>query len=334
MNTIQLQVDIEDNCYTDVTITFTDSTSEVTMKLHRNILAWQCPYFNTIFTFGDNFQQDKFTIRVDDVSIAVILIRSFYGDVKELSPAGLLRMTKCKSYFCIDIVQSDLYNLEIPPEYIDLLLEIINLPEIKLDGMLIRMVKRNLPKDYDMRRLGDEIREMILAKDLMMISTSNDKTLKLWNIESGKCIMTYTGHQDSVNLVTLSSDNRQMVSASSDKTLKLWDVETGSCLRTYTGHRESVNSVVLSSDNLQMVSGSGDKTLKLWDIETGECLRTYTDHKYGVYSVVLTSDNRHIVSAGGDNNVILWDIETGKSIRTYCGHSCTVYSVKLTSDNS
>jgi hypothetical protein len=155
MKNIQLPVDLNDNHYTDVTITFIDNSSELVMNLHRNILAWQNSYFNTLFSFFDNIHKHKFTIQVDDVLIASILIKSFYGEVIELSPVELLKITKCKSYFCVNIVQSDLYDLNISPEYFDLLLEVFNLPEIKLDKRLIRTVKRSLPKDYDTSRLDD-----------------------------------------------------------------------------------------------------------------------------------------------------------------------------------
>jgi WD40 repeat protein len=78
-----------------------------------------------------------------------------------------------------------------------------------------------------------------------MVLSSYDRTLKLWDLASGECLRTYTGHQHYVSSVVLLSDSRQMVSASFDHTLKLWDVETLSCLRTYTGHQEWVYIVVI-----------------------------------------------------------------------------------------
>jgi hypothetical protein len=167
MEPIQLPVDINDKQYIDVIITFIDGTSEITMQRHRNILAWQS-YFNTFFSFGDNF-----TIH-DDESIAIILIKLFY-QVIELSLVELLKITKSKLYLCIDIVLSKLYDLEISPEYFDLLLEVINLPEIKIDSKL-GTIKMNLPKDYDMSRLDVE------------------ETLKLWDLNTNRCHETSTIH--------------------------------------------------------------------------------------------------------------------------------------------
>jgi WD40 repeat protein len=180
-------------------------------------------------------------------------MKSFYGHIRELSSVELLKLTKCTSYFCADIVQSDLYGLKISPEYFDLLLEIISLPEITIDKMLLRTVRRNLPKDYNTSRLSEEFIEMILAKDVKIVSTSADKTIKLWDMESGECTQTYTGHQKEVLSIALSSNNSQMISDSCDDTLKLWDVESGECIRTYNQPYQVV-SVALASDNRQMVS--------------------------------------------------------------------------------
>jgi hypothetical protein len=105
MKIIQLPDNFDVTAFTDVKLTFIDSTSQITINAHCFILACRSLYFNTLFTFNENIHRDTFTIPVDDVSIVSILIRSFYGEVIEMSPIELLMMTKCKSYFCVNIEQ-------------------------------------------------------------------------------------------------------------------------------------------------------------------------------------------------------------------------------------
>ncbi|MDT9205827.1 MAG: WD40 repeat domain-containing protein, partial [Limnospira sp. PMC 1236.20] len=57
------------------------------------------------------------------------------------------------------------------------------------------------------------------------VSASSDKTLKLWDLETGTELATLTGHSWSVNAVAIAPDGFRAVSASMDKTLKLWDLE-------------------------------------------------------------------------------------------------------------
>ena len=100
------------------------------------------------------------------------------------------------------------------------------------------------------------------------LSGSDDKTLKLWDLATGKEIRTFTGHTNSVYSVAFSPDGRTALSGSDDKTLKLWDLATGKEIRTFTGHTSMVYSVAFSPDGRTALSGSDDKTLKLWDLAT------------------------------------------------------------------
>ncbi|MFN9732987.1 MAG: NACHT and WD repeat domain-containing protein, partial [Microcystis sp.] len=69
-----------------------------------------------------------------------------------------------------------------------------------------------------------------------LVSGSADKTIKLWNVETGQEIRTLKGHDDSVYSVNFSPDGKTLVSGSEDNTIKLWNVETGQEIRTLKGH--------------------------------------------------------------------------------------------------
>ncbi|MEI6848104.1 MAG: WD40 repeat domain-containing protein, partial [Chlorobiaceae bacterium] len=114
----------------------------------------------------------------------------------------------------------------------------------------------------------------ISADNKRIVSGSGDKTLKVWDMESGNCLMTLDGHSGSVTSCAISADNKRIVSGSGDKTLKVWDMESGNCLMTLDGHSGSVTSCAISADNKRIVSGSNDNTLKVWDMESGNCLMT------------------------------------------------------------
>ena len=94
-----------------------------------------------------------------------------------------------------------------------------------------------------------------------------DGTLKLWEVQSGKCLRTLEGHGDGVLACGFSPDGRLLVSGSWDRTLKLWEVQSGKCLRTLEGHGGGVWACGFSPDGRLLVSGSDDGTLKLWEVQ-------------------------------------------------------------------
>ena len=118
-----------------------------------------------------------------------------------------------------------------------------------------------------------------------LASGSGDKTVKLWDVTSGKCLQTMKGHFYAVISVSISPDGTKIASGSRDKTVKLWDATSAECLRTLKGHAYAVHTVSLSSDRTKIVSGSDDHTVKLWDAIGGECLQ----HDHWHYSDALRS---------------------------------------------
>ncbi|TFK59731.1 WD40 repeat-like protein, partial [Pluteus cervinus] len=74
-----------------------------------------------------------------------------------------------------------------------------------------------------------------------VVSGSRDKTVRIWNVETGLQKGTeFTGHPDWVTSVAFSSDSKYVVSGSDDKTVRIWDMEAGQEIDTEPqGHFQS-----------------------------------------------------------------------------------------------
>ena len=171
------------------------------------------------------------------------------------------------------------------------------------------------------------------------LSGSDDQTLKLWEVSSGREIRTFEGHTASVLSVTFSPDGRYALSGSRDETLKQWEVSTGREIRTLKGNSMEVNSVAFSSDGKYALSGHRYHYLKLWDISSkpweisgGREIRAFKGHSGSATSVAFSPDGRFALSGSSDKTLKLWKVSSGREIRTFEGHSNWVRSVAFSSD--
>jgi len=153
------------------------------------------------------------------------------------------------------------------------------------------------------------------------VSGSYDKTLIVWDLETGQALNTLKGHTDVIHTVSVTPDGRLAVSGSGDKTLVVWDLESGHALNTLIGHVESVTTVSVTPDGRRAVSGSTDKTLMLWDLETGQEINTLKGHTEGVRNIRMSHDGRRVVSISSDKTLVVWDLETGQSLAKYISTS-------------
>jgi len=151
------------------------------------------------------------------------------------------------------------------------------------------------------------------------LSSSDDKTLRLWELATGRCVRTFEGHTGSAKSVAISPDGRWGLSGSKmpfhvfsepgHKTVRLLELATGRCVRTFEGHTEAVNSVAISPDGRWGLSGSDDKTLRLWELATGKCVRTFEGHTDDVFSVAISPDGRWALSGSYDKTLRLWELD-------------------------
>ncbi len=160
---------------------------------------------------------------------------------------------------------------------------------------------------------------------------SEDNTLKLWDLSSGRLIRTFKGHSDLVSSVAFSPNGKLALSGSADGTLNLWDVSSWQLLKTFEGHFSSINYVAFSPNGKGALSGSTDGTLNLWNVSSGQMLKTLKGHYYDV----ISPDGKQALLGSTyyyDDTMRLWEVSSGRLIRTFKGHSDHVSSVAFSPD--
>ncbi|MEH2437147.1 MAG: serine/threonine-protein kinase [Nostoc sp.] len=144
-----------------------------------------------------------------------------------------------------------------------------------------------------------------------LAGASDDKNIKLWDLNTKKVLASLSGHSQAVKSVSFSPNGKILATASDDKTIKLWQVETLEEICTLLGHAHAVKSVAFSPDGQILASGSWDKTIKLWDVNTGREICTIAGHQLKINSVAFSPQGQLLASASYDRTIRLWQIPTG-----------------------
>jgi eukaryotic-like serine/threonine-protein kinase len=102
----------------------------------------------------------------------------------------------------------------------------------------------------------------------LLLSCSDDKTIVLWDAQTGAFIRRFQGHLSAVTDLALSNNPRYFASCSKDQSIRIWDIETAEEVWRYEGHQAKVSSVLFIHDKAggQLLSASDDSSLRLWDL--------------------------------------------------------------------
>lgn len=102
-----------------------------------------------------------------------------------------------------------------------------------------------------------------------IVSAGNNRTLRVWDTQTGRERRTLRGHTGWVACAAFSPDGRAILSGGHDGTVRLWDAAAGTQLMTLRGHAGPVASLSVSPDGGRIISAGWDRTVRLWDTTSG-----------------------------------------------------------------
>lgn len=194
----------------------------------------------------------------------------------------------------------------------------------------------NRSKKVVFKNLGNHrqgVNAVALSRNGEWLATaSTDKTIKVWNLQSGKQLYILQGHNKEVWALASSPEGNKLASGGGDNTIKLWDLESGTLLNTLESHEGRVLAIAFSPDGKLLASGSSDKTVRLWQVDTGKALATLRGHLNWVNAVAFHPKLPLLASASEDGTIKLWDLRSGKLLRSLNGYSQEVKSIAFTPD--
>ena len=167
-----------------------------------------------------------------------------------------------------------------------------------------------------------------------LISGSQDKTIRFWDLQERKIIRTfggyYDGHLSKITALALTPDNQTLISCDADNSLKIWDVHRARPIQNIY-FSATVTCLATSPDGRLFYSGGLEPELKIRSTKNGEVIGSINNNT-GVFSLAFSPDGNLLATGGFNHNIKLWDLVTGKEIYTLMGHSDRVSQVIFSCD--
>lgn len=163
------------------------------------------------------------------------------------------------------------------------------------------------------------------------VTASADKSVRLWDLETGKAVKTFEGHTAAVTNVALAPDGRRLASVDATGLVRLWDVTTGKETAQIVGDPTGKSRGLAFARDGRTLALLSDKGIALWEGEAKTLPLVRLATEGAVPALAVSPDNRFLLTAEG-NLARLWDARTAQILAGYEGHRGAVTAVAFTPD--
>ncbi len=179
----------------------------------------------------------------------------------------------------------------------------------------------------------DALADVTISPDgQYVLTTANDSTARLWDLQSGREIRQYNGHSDLVRVGRFSPDGATVLTAGADGTVRIWDTESGTEMARLPDHDGPVWALDISPDANYILTGGESGHAYLWDAGNQQLVHRLSGHSDTVLSGSFSADGRQAVTTSFDGTARLWDVATGQELRRFEGHVGPVNDAQFSPD--
>lgn len=150
---------------------------------------------------------------------------------------------------------------------------------------------------------------------LLVAAEGADRSVQVWNVLTGKRILTTPPLQGIASAATWSPDGSQVAFDGGDNTVQVWNIVTGAWRLTYTGHSGRITALSWSPDGSEIASASDDRTVQVWNAATGHKDWPSFVHTDAVSLVAWSPDDNRCAVATANGLVEVWDNPSWQNTR-------------------
>ena len=149
-----------------------------------------------------------------------------------------------------------------------------------------------------------------------LASGSADRTVKIWDVASGKRLFTLSDSADVVFALAFHPSGNKITAAGADKFIRTWALgkDGGTLVQSIIAHEADITHVLYFPDGKRLASASADLTVKIWNMETGEVLRTLERQPDWVLTMALSPDGKMLALGRYDGTIAYYDANEWREI--------------------
>uniref|UniRef100_A0A8C7DC30 Dynein assembly factor with WD repeat domains 1 n=1 Tax=Oncorhynchus kisutch TaxID=8019 RepID=A0A8C7DC30_ONCKI len=140
----------------------------------------------------------------------------------------------------------------------------------------------------------------------LIITGSMDKSCRVWEAASGKCMATLAGHEDEVLDVCFDYTGQLIATASADGTARVYSAVSYQCISRLESHEGEISKICFNAQGSRVLTASADKTARLWDVQSGVCLQVLEGHTDEIFSSAFNYEGDTIITGSKDNTCRIW----------------------------
>ena len=152
-----------------------------------------------------------------------------------------------------------------------------------------------------------------LPEGRAIVTTSVDRSIKVWSGGDGQLIRTFSQHTDAIHAIAVrpmaSGVPTAVATVSDDRTLRVWQPEIGRMVRIVRGHDAAPFTVVYARDGKSIFTGGRDGVICRVDAESDAILEQWQAHEDAILSLAVSPDGNALASGDWSGKVKLWKVK-------------------------
>lgn len=142
------------------------------------------------------------------------------------------------------------------------------------------------------------------------VSSGADKTVRLWDLATGKAVATFAGSADLIESVIITPDSGQLLAGGAGQALYTWEVPINPVAAPIPPADQlefdtAIHALSLSADGRRLAVGGEDQVVRVRDLELGVELERFGGHTAPVLAVAISANGTRVASGSTDRSARL-----------------------------